>query len=76
MESECEEDAGSRIPPQQLFNAYRSWAEENGIQKRLTQRSFLDRLVMLGLKRLKSGGVRYITGVKCERIYKPFESWN
>ena len=76
VESECEEDAGSRIPPQQLFNAYRSWAEENGIQKRLTQRSFLDRLVMLGFKRFKSGGVRYITGVKCERIYKPFESWN
>lgn len=76
VESECEEDAGSRIPPQQLFNAYRSWAEENGIQKRLTQRSFLDRLVMLGFKRLKSGGVRYITGVKCERIYKPFESWD
>ncbi|MGP5563690.1 DNA primase family protein [Vreelandella alkaliphila] len=73
VESECERTDTSRVPPQHIFNAYRGWAEENGIQKRLTQRSFLDRLVMLGFTRQKSSGVRYICGLKCERIYSGFE---
>ncbi|WP_052063585.1 DNA primase family protein [Nitrincola sp. A-D6] len=68
IESECEPVAGERIPPQQLFNAYRVWAGDNGIQKKLTQRSFLDRLVSLGYERQKSSGIRYICGLKYLRV--------
>ncbi|MDZ7852943.1 MAG: phage/plasmid primase, P4 family [Halomonas sp.] len=73
VEAECEATQGERIPPLRLFNAYRDWADENGIQKKLTQRSFLDRLVALGYERQRTGASRYICGLKCERIYSAFE---
>jgi len=64
---ECERVPDSKIRPQSLYDAYKEWAEENGIHKRLAQKSFGDRLVMLGFERKKSDGARYITGVKCTR---------
>jgi len=64
---ECERVPDSKIRPQSLYDAYREWAEENGIHKRLGQKQFGDRLVMLGFERKKSDGARYITGVKCTR---------
>ena len=67
VDDECERDAAGRIRPQSLFDAYKEWAEENGIHKRLAQKSFGDRLVMLGFERKKSDGTRYITGIKCKR---------
>lgn len=72
IESECEPVTWERIPPQLLFNAYRGWASDNGIQKKLTQRSFLDRVVALGYERQKSSGIRYICGLKCVRVISPF----
>jgi putative DNA primase/helicase len=67
VEDECMFEPESRIKPQALFNAYKDWADENGIHKRLAQKSFGDRLVMLGCERKKSDGVRYISGVKCPK---------
>ncbi len=67
VEAECVPDPAGRIKPQSLFNAYVEWAQNNGIHKRLTQKSFGDRLVMLGYERKKSDGVRYIAGLKCQR---------
>jgi putative DNA primase/helicase len=64
---ECERVPDSKIRPQSLYDAYKEWAEENGIHKRLGQKQFGDRLVMLGFERKKSDGARYITGVKCTR---------
>ncbi|MGP9663360.1 DNA primase family protein [Halomonas sp. AOP22-C1-8] len=72
IEMECESDPVARIPPQNLFNAYRNWATEQGIQKKLTQRSFLDRVVALGYERQRSNSVRYISGLKCVRASSPF----
>lgn len=67
VEAECTEDSEGRIPPQRLFDAYKGWADDNGIHKKLAQRSFVDRLVVLGYERQKSNGTRYIKGLKCPR---------
>jgi len=67
VDDECVPDPAGRIKPQSLFNAYVEWAQDNGIHKRLTQKSFGDRLVMLGFERKKSDGTRYIAGLKCQR---------
>ena len=67
VEDECERVPDSKIRPQSLYDAYREWAEENGIHKRLAQKSFGDRLIMLGFERKRSDGVRYIGGVKCQK---------
>ncbi|QJQ98913.1 phage/plasmid primase, P4 family [Halomonas sp. PGE1] len=72
VEAECQPEEGGRIPPQRLFNAYKSWADDNGIHKKLTQRSFLDRLKVLGYESRKSNGVRNVQGLKCERIFSEF----
>lgn len=74
VETECQPEGSQRIPPQQMFNAYRAWADDNGVQKRLTQRSFLDRLRALGYQSRKSNGVRYIEGLRCERVFSPFQA--
>jgi len=67
VDDECEREPAGKLRPQALFDAYKAWAEENGIHKRLAQKSFGDRLVMLGFERKKSDGTRYITGIKCRR---------
>lgn len=67
VDDECEREPAGKLRPQALFDAYKEWAEENGIHKRLAQKSFGDRLVMLGFERKKSDGTRYITGIKCRR---------
>ena len=64
IEQECETVPGERPEPMVLFNAYRLWAGVNGIHKVLTQKSFVDRVVMLGFERKKSNGRRYLLGIK------------
>lgn len=76
VETECENDSTERVPPQKLYNAYRDWAVDNGIQHRLKQKNFIDRLVNMGYQRSRSNGVRYIAGLRCERIYEAFtDGW-
>jgi putative DNA primase/helicase len=67
VEDECERVPDSKIRPQPMFDAYKMWADENGIHKRLAQKSFGDRLILLGFERKKSDGTRYITGIRCKR---------
>jgi putative DNA primase/helicase len=67
VEAECEPDPLERMEPQKLFNAYRAWAQENGIHRQLTQKSFSDRLKALGYDTRKSNGKRYTAGLKCHR---------
>lgn len=72
VDAECQPEAGERIPPQRLYNAYRGWADENGIHKKMGQRQFIDRVVLLGFERHRTGKSRYICGLKCERIFSEF----
>ena len=67
VEAECEPDPLERMEPQKLFNAYRAWAQENGIHRQLTHKSFSDRLKALGYDTRKSNGKRYTAGLKCHR---------
>jgi len=67
VEVECTADPDGRIPPQRLYDAYKQWADDNGIHKRLAQRSFVDRLVVLGYERHRTGKSRFICGLKCPR---------
>lgn len=67
VEQDCEASHLERTEPQRLFNAYRDWAADNGIHNRLTQKSFIDRVVILGFERKKSNGRRFIVGLKCNR---------
>ena len=67
IEQDCEASHLERLEPQRLFNGYRDWAADNGIHNRLTQKSFIDRVVILGFERKKSNGKRFIVGLKCNR---------
>ncbi|WNK19361.1 phage/plasmid primase, P4 family [Halomonas piscis] len=53
-----------RWAPQGLYNQYRIWADNNGINKKIGQRKFLDRLATLGHPVEKRGGRRYVEGLR------------
>lgn len=59
----CIPKAEERTEPKRLFNAYTKWAVESGIQKRVSLKSFSDRMIALGYERQKSSGIRFIKGI-------------
>lgn len=63
VEDCCTRDAKERVQSQQLYNRYRQWADESGINQRLTQKSFVSRLERLGFGRARTNAGKYITGI-------------
>jgi putative DNA primase/helicase len=64
----CTRDAGARAPVGDVFNAYQSWANENGIAKTMTQKGLRDRLTRLGFGADRDMKARYVTGLKVTTI--------
>jgi len=65
VEAECAGETGYKSPSQALFNEYRRWAENQGIQRTLSQKSFKDRLVQLGFGHTRDKFGKYYIGIKC-----------
>lgn len=60
---DCCDCDGGEVPVSEIYNAYREWAEGNGIRMQLTKRNFRDRLKRLDFGDRRSKSTRYVTGL-------------
>lgn len=59
----CERDHAGVVPVGVLYDAYSAWAVECGISKKLTMRSFRNRLTMAGFGNTRTTKARFVTGI-------------
>jgi len=64
VDDTCQRSLGARTPVGDVFRAYQSWAQDNGIGKTMSQKGLRDRLTRLGFGADRSPTVRYVTGLK------------
>jgi putative DNA primase/helicase len=64
VEDVCQRDPESRTSASDVFRAYQSWAQDNGIGKTVSAKGLRDRLTRLGFGAQKSGPTRYVTGLR------------
>jgi putative DNA primase/helicase len=64
VDDACQRDPESRTPAGDVFRAYQSWAQDNGIGKTVSAKGLRDRLTRLGFGAQKSGPTRYVTGLR------------
>lgn len=64
VEDTCHRDADARTPAGDVFQAYRTWAAENGISKTMSQKGLRDRLTRLGFGADRDRIARYVTGLR------------
>ena len=63
VEEACQRDPHGRSTSADAFNAYRNWANANGVAKTMSHKGFSQRLTRLGFGSQKSGNIRYVTGL-------------
>lgn len=68
VDDTCQRSPGARTPVADVFSAYQSWAQENGIAKTMSKKGLRDRLTRLGFGAARSGSARYVTGLKVTAI--------
>jgi putative DNA primase/helicase len=64
VDDACQREAGAMTGSTQVFKAYQTWAEENGISKTMSQKGLRDRLTRLGFGTDKDRWGRYVTGLR------------
>ncbi len=65
IDDKCKrESASSGIAAGQLFEEYKNWAIENGIQKQLGMKAFRDRLARQGFGQKRTNSARMVTGIR------------
>jgi putative DNA primase/helicase len=60
----CRRDPDARTPAGDIFQAYKSWAADNGISKTMSQKGLRDRLTRLGFGADRDRTARYVTGLR------------
>lgn len=60
---ECCQLGGGEELKGELYQAYRTWCVDAGVNKPVKQRSFLNRLKMIGTDERRTGAGRYCTGI-------------
>lgn len=68
VESECQRSDTGEVRAQPLYSRYKEWAEENGIHRTLSMKSFRDRLTKLGFGAARRMDGRYVTGMTCRSV--------
>ncbi|NKW72084.1 hypothetical protein HGD85_03765 [Rhodobacteraceae bacterium R_SAG10] len=68
VEDCCERKSGARETSSDVFQAYKSWAQKNGINRLVTHKSLRDRLTSLGFAAARDSTARYVVGI---RVKKP-----
>lgn len=64
----CESYPNKYTPSGELFKEYSTWADSNGIKRKLNQKNLTQRLEKLGYKRSRgAGGIRLITGIAIKK---------
>lgn len=55
--------SGDRVASGNVYAAYKSWAQENGVKMVMSQRGLKERMTRLGFGTVRSGTTRYTTGL-------------
>lgn len=63
VDDRCSRSPGASIPSEQLYSIYRLWAEINGIQKLVSNKTMRDRLTQLGFGEARTSQARLVTGI-------------
>ena len=66
VDDACQRDPESRTPTGDVFRAYQSWAQENGIGKTVSAKGLRDRLTRLGFGADRDRTTRYVTGLRVQ----------
>lgn len=64
VEDQCLRHRGSEITAQRLFEDYKVWAELQGVNRPVAQKTFRDRLTRLGFGSRRTSQSRFVTGLK------------
>jgi putative DNA primase/helicase len=64
VDEACHRDPEARTPVSLMFSAYKTWADENGIQKTMSKKGLRDRLTRLGFGTDRDRNARYVTGLR------------
>ena len=64
VDATCQLDPDAMTPTGDVFQAYRSWAADNGINKTMSQKGLRDRLIRLGFGADRDPRVRNVTGLR------------
>ena len=62
----CQRDPQSRTPAGDVFRAYQSWAQDNGIGTTMSAKGLRDRLTRLGFGADRDMTNRYVTGLRVQ----------
>ncbi len=69
VDERCELIPNAEIASGELYNTYKSWADEAGISRKLNHKNFTNRIIRLGGERHKgSGGKRLIRGISMKFV--------
>ncbi|MFT5005966.1 MAG: putative DNA primase/helicase, partial [Paracoccaceae bacterium] len=68
VDDNCQCSVGARAPVADVYRAYESWAMENGIGKKMSQKGLRDRLTRLGFGTDRDRNTRYVTGLKMTTV--------
>lgn len=60
------ESPASEVPASTLYKDYKYWAENNGIQRALSMKSFRDRVTRLGFGYRRTSQARLVTGLRAK----------
>lgn len=64
VDDTCHRAPDARTPAGDVFQAYRTWAADNGISKTMSQKGLRDRLSRLGFGADRDRAARYVTGLR------------
>src|SRR5690606_32638332 len=64
VDEECAIDPAGEVQASTMFDAYSQWADNNGIQRKVTMKSFRDRLTALGYGSRRTKVARMVTGLR------------
>jgi putative DNA primase/helicase len=68
IDDTCQRLEVARTPVADVFRAYQSWAQDNGIAKTMSLRGLRERLTRLGFGADRDRTTRYVTGLKVTTI--------
>lgn len=64
VEDQCVRSAEDEVAAQRLFQDYKAWAELQGVNRTVSQKTFRDRLSRLGFGSRRTSKSRFVTGLK------------
>ena len=64
VDDACSRDPKAREKTSNVFEAYKYWAQENGVSQMMSHRGLRERLTRLGFGEHRNGKARYVTGLR------------